>query len=151
MDTAGHWPAYYLPQAGIPLVRGWFRQEDFPQNAILYGKFGPRAYMQWLRALGVRYVVLANAPPDYSSEAETDLLQSGRLPFQVVYLDRGVTIYEVPSPRPIITGPGPASVVSMRETGMTVRVGEPGVYRIAVRSSRTGTRRAAASRQGKTG
>jgi len=135
VDTAGHWPAYYLPQAGIPLVRGWFRQEDFPQNAILYGKFGPRAYMHWLRALGVRYVVLANAPPDYSSEAESDLLESGRLPFPVVYLDHGVTIYEVPSPRPIITGPGPASVVSMRETGLTVRVGEPGVYRIAVRSS----------------
>jgi hypothetical protein len=135
VDTAGHWPAYYLPQAAIPLVRGWFRQEDFPQNAILYGKFGPRAYMRWLRSLGVRYVVLANAPPDYSSEAESDLLQKGRLPFPIVYLDRGVTIYEVPSPRPIITGPGPARVVAMRETGLTVRVGKPGVYRIAVRST----------------
>jgi hypothetical protein len=135
VDTGGHWPAYYLPQAGIPLVRGWFRQEDFPQNALLYGKFGPSAYMRWLRSLGVRYVVLANAPPDYSSEAETDLLQSGRLPFPVVYFDRGVTIYEVPSPRPIITGPGPASVVAMRETGLTVRVGAPGTYRVAVRST----------------
>jgi hypothetical protein len=133
VDTAGHWPAYYLPQAGIPLVRGWFRQEDFPQNALLYGKFGPSAYMRWLRSLGVRYVVLANAPTDYSSEAERDLLQSGRLPLQIVHLDRGVTIYEVPDPRPLITGPGPASVVAMRESGMTVRVGAPGVYRIVVR------------------
>ena len=41
VDTSGHWPAYYLPQAGIPLVRGWFRQDDFPQNAILYGHVRP--------------------------------------------------------------------------------------------------------------
>jgi len=135
VDTAGHWPANYLPQAGIPLVRGWFRQEDFPQNAILYGKFGPAAYMHWLRSLGVRYVVLPGAPTDYSSEAEKDLLESGRLPLQIVHLDRGVTIYEVPSPRRLITGPGAARVLAMRESGMTVRVGEPGVYRIAVRSS----------------
>ena len=135
VDTGGHWPAYYLPLAGIPLVRGWFRQEDFPQNALLYGRFGPKAYMAWLRSLGVRYVVLTDAPPDYSSEAESDLLTSGRLPLWTVYADRMVTIFEVPSPRPIVTGPGPASVVAMREAGMTVRVGKPGVYRIAVRSS----------------
>jgi hypothetical protein len=135
VDTGGHWPADYLPRAGIPLVRGWWRQGDFPQNAILYGKFGPRAYMAWLRSLGVRYVVLANAPPDYSAEAETDLLKSGRLPLQIVYLDHGVTIYDVPSPRSIVTGPGSARIVSMRESAMTVRVDQAGLYRIAVRSS----------------
>jgi len=43
VDTSGHWPAYYLPKAGIPLARGWFRQHDFPQNALLYGRFGPKA------------------------------------------------------------------------------------------------------------
>ncbi len=30
VDTAGHWAAVHLPEAGIPLVRGWFRQDDFP-------------------------------------------------------------------------------------------------------------------------
>jgi hypothetical protein len=135
VDTAGHWPADYLPLADIPIVRGWYRQSDFPQNAILYGKFGPTAYMHWLRSLGVRYVVLTDAPPDYSAEAETDLLRSGRLPLQAVYVDRGVTIYEVPSPRGIVTGPARARVVAMRETGMTVHVASAGIYRIAVRSS----------------
>jgi hypothetical protein len=136
VDTGGHWPAYYLPRADIPLVRGWWRQGDFPQNALLYGKFGPRAYMHWLRSLGVRYVVLANAPPDYSSEAEMDLLKSGRAPLRAVYFDRNVTIYEVPSPRAIMTGPAPAHIVAMRESSMSVWVAGPGVYRIAVRSSR---------------
>src|SRR5438093_1549196 len=32
VDTAGHWPAVYLARAGIPIARGWFRQDDFPQN-----------------------------------------------------------------------------------------------------------------------
>ena len=36
VDTAEHWPAAYLPDAGIPIVRGWYRQSDFPQNELLY-------------------------------------------------------------------------------------------------------------------
>ena len=34
--TTGHWEAYYLPRHGIPIARGWFRQDDWPQNAALY-------------------------------------------------------------------------------------------------------------------
>ncbi len=133
VDTSNHWPAYYLPLAGIPLARGWYRQDDFPQNSILYGNFGPRAYLNWLRGLGVGYVVLAKAPPDYSSEAERDLLESGRLALPIVFATPTLTIFAVPSPRPIATGPGPSRIVSMREDGLTVRIGTPGVYRIAVR------------------
>src|SRR5262249_42507951 len=36
VDTAEHWDADYLPAAGIPIVRGWYRQNDFPQNELLY-------------------------------------------------------------------------------------------------------------------
>ena len=45
----------------------------YAQNALLYGHLGAEAYLAWLRGLGVRYVVLANAPPDYSAEAESRL------------------------------------------------------------------------------
>ena len=38
VGTSDHWEAVYLPQAGIPIVRGWFRQNDFPQNELLYDK-----------------------------------------------------------------------------------------------------------------
>ena len=133
VDTSNHWAAYYLPKSGIPLVRGWFRQDDFPQNGILYGPFGPKAYLAWLRSLGVRYVVLANAPPDYSAEAESDLLQSGRLALPIVLATRTLTVFAVPSPRPIVTGPGSARIVALREAGLTVSVGKPGTYRIAIR------------------
>jgi hypothetical protein len=133
VDTSNHWAAYYLPKSGIPLVRGWFRQDDFPQNGILYGPFGPKAYLAWLRSLGVRYVVLANAPPDYSAEAESDLLQSGRLALPIVLATPTLTVFAVPSPRPIVTGPGSARIVALREAGLTVSVARPGTYRIAIR------------------
>ncbi len=80
VDTAGHWDAVYLPRAGIPLARGWFRQNDYPQNRLLYNDdgFGRSAYLRWLRSLGVRYVVLTDAPPDYSARDEAKLLKSGK-------------------------------------------------------------------------
>ena len=34
--TTGKWEAYHLPRHGVPLARGWFRQDDWPQNAPLY-------------------------------------------------------------------------------------------------------------------
>jgi hypothetical protein len=134
VDTVGHWEAFYLPRSDIPLARGWFRQNDFPQNKVLYDDdLGPKAYLAWLRGLGVRYVVLPNAPPDYSAEAESRLLRSGKLPLRIVFVSRTATIYVVPSPRPIVTGPGFSRVVALREAGMSLRVGKPGVYRIAIR------------------
>ena len=33
--TWGHWDAYYLARH-VPLARGWYRQDDFPQNQVLY-------------------------------------------------------------------------------------------------------------------
>ena len=68
VDTVGHWPAAYLPAAGIPIARGWFRQDDFPRNDILYGDLTRRTYLDWLRSLGVKYVVL---PDDRSTTART--------------------------------------------------------------------------------
>ena len=135
VDTTGHWAAVYLPEAGIPLVRGWYRQADFPGNAILYGRFGPRAYRRWLRSLGVGYVVRTDAPPDYSAAAEDELLRSGRSGLPVVFRSAHETIYAVPRPRPLVTGPGPARVTALGETDMHVAVGAPGTYRLAVRYS----------------
>ena len=137
VDTAGHWDAVYLPRAGIPLARGWFRQNDYPQNRLLYSDdgLGRSAYLRWLRALGVRYVVLTDAPPDYSARDEAKLLKSGKSGLTRVLRTPHVTIYAVPSPRPLITGPGPASVVSLTESQVTVRAAEAGTYRLAIRYS----------------
>jgi hypothetical protein len=131
VDTAGHWPAEYLPSAGIPIVRGWFRQDDFPQNSLLYGKPGRAAYLRWLRSLGVRYVVLPDASLDYSARNEARLLSSGRSGLPVVYRSAHTTVFAVPSPTPLVTGPGQAKVLALEHARLVVKVGAPGSYRVA--------------------
>ena len=78
VDTPTHSAAVYLAGADIPMARGWYRQDDFPQNEVLYDKLGAKGYLHWLRALGVRFVVLAHGTTDYSSRREAKLVRSGR-------------------------------------------------------------------------
>jgi hypothetical protein len=135
VDTAGHWDAVYLPRAGIPLARGWFRQDDFPANKLLYDDLRPSAYVQWLRGLAVRYVVLTDAPPDYSARGEARLLRSGRAGLAVAYRSPHVTVFAVPHPRPLVTGPGQARVLRLTQTRLVVETARGGRYRLAVRWS----------------
>jgi hypothetical protein len=137
VDTAGHWDAVYLPRAGVPLARGWFRQNDFPQNRVLYDDDGLMrgAYLDWLRSLGIRYVVLTDSAPDYSARAEAKLLRSGRSHLVPVWRSGHITIYEVPASRPLITGAGTARIVELTQTQVTARVSAPGTYRLAIRYS----------------
>ena len=135
VDTSGHWPAVYLADARIPLARGWFRQDDFPQNKVLYSKLGPKTYLAWLRGLGVRYVVLSSAPPDYSARAEAALVTSGRAGLNPVFFTSKLTIYAVPKPRSIVTGPAKPKVVMLTQERIGVAVHRGGDYRIAVRYS----------------
>lgn len=137
VDTAGHWDAVYLPRAGVPLARGWFRQNDFPQNKLLYSDdaLSRRGYLAWLRSLGVRFVVLPDAPLDYSARREAQLLRSGGSGLAPVLRTTHLTIFEVPSPRSLITGPSPARVAALTETRVTVAVAAAGTYRLAIRYS----------------
>jgi hypothetical protein len=135
VDTVGHWEALHLPRAGIPIARGWFRQDDFPQNRVLYGAMGERRFLAWLKRLSVRYVVLADAPTDYSARAEAKLLRSGRLPLTVVMQTRHLTIFEVPDPRPLLTGPGNPRLLELSPDTIRLRLDHPGTYRLAVRYS----------------
>ena len=130
VDTAGHWPADFLAQAGIPLARGWFRQEDFPQNRVLYAPFGPAAYVAWLRRMSVQFVVLTSAQPDYSARAEARLLRSGRSTLRVVLRTANVTVFAVPSPRPLISPPG--RVLKLGYASMRLAVPRRGTYTLGV-------------------
>src|SRR5258708_1161297 len=60
VDTADHWAAESLPAAGIPIVRGWYRQSDFPQNQLLYEDepIGATAYRALLLRVRARYLLL---------------------------------------------------------------------------------------------
>jgi hypothetical protein len=125
VDTSAHWPAYYLPKAGIPIVRGWFRQEDFPTNAILYRRFTAAEYVAWLHSLGVAYVVLSDAPPDHSSRREAVIVPAT---LRRVFTSPHIAIYAVPHARPITS----ATVLAFGTSSLTVHVARADAYRIAV-------------------
>jgi hypothetical protein len=135
VDTAGHWDAVYLPRAGIPLARGWYRQNDFPQNRLLYNELAKQTYLGWLRSLGVRFVVLTDAPSDYSARAEAELIRSGLSGLRPVFSSEHVTVFAVPRPRPLLTGPGMPLLSSLTQTRIDLRLHRAGSYRLAVRYS----------------
>jgi hypothetical protein len=136
VDTVGHWEADYLPRAGIPIARGWFRQDDFPLNEIFYRPtLSPAVYLRWLHALGVRYVVLTDAPSDYSAHAEEALLRSGRSGLRRVATLRHMRVFAVPSPTRMIMGPGDPTVVRLGSSSVTLRLRRAATYRLAIRFS----------------
>jgi len=136
VDTSQHWPALYLARANIPLVRGWFRQDDRPIAGLLYRReYTPQQYVAWLRRLGVQYVVLTNSPPDFSSRREDKLIRSGETGLRRVFTSREVSIYAVPRPQTIVTGPGRPTVLALRESRLSLHVSRPGTYEVAIRWS----------------
>lgn len=135
VDTEHHWAAAYLPLVGIPLARGWFRQDDFPQNETLYAPLTPDGYRRWLQSLGVAYVVLTDVAPDYSARAPAALLRGGHSGLRLAFTSPHLKIFRLPSARPIVTGPGDAQVLAFGRERIVVRVTRPGIYRVAVKSS----------------
>lgn len=134
VDTVGHWEAVYLPGQRIPIVRGWFRQDDFPQNELLYdGRLGAERYRAWLRSMGVAYVVLTDAPVDYSARREAELLRSGRSGLHIVMTTPHAEIFAVPHPHGIVTGAPGAHVVALNPASMTLALPRAGRYRVAIR------------------
>jgi hypothetical protein len=135
VDTTDHWPALYLARAGIPLARGWFRQDDHPVAMLLYRRFTGAEYVTWLRRLGVAYVLLTGAPPDHSSLREAKLIRRGDIGLKRVFASRYVSIYAVPRPHSIVTGPGRPTVLALRESHLLLRLSRAGTYGVAVRWS----------------
>ena len=131
LDTVGHWEAVYLPEAGFPITRGWYRQDDFPENEILYSDdLSRRSYVSWLHERGIRYVLVPGGRLDYSSERESTVARS--LPFVAKRGD--VLIYEAPRAQPIAPG---ADVLRMTHERVTVRVPRAGRYALKIRGHET--------------
>jgi hypothetical protein len=136
--TRGHWEAYYMAKHGIPLARGWYRQDDFPQNGPLYSdNLTPAAYRRWLRSLGVHYVLLSDADLDYSAIHEAALLRSGTSGLVPVARAHHWTMFGLPHPTPLVTPPAGAwaRLVSLAQGRVDLWTSAPGRYLVRVRSS----------------
>ncbi|MGZ4430655.1 MAG: hypothetical protein ACXVYV_03310 [Gaiellales bacterium] len=137
VSTSSHWDAYYLARAGVPLARGWYRQDDFPQNAALYDDLTAASFQRWLRSMGVRYVLLPDAPLDYSSTAEARLLRSGRSGLVEVGHTHHWRFFELPDATPIVTAPAGrrAELISLSTERVWIWVSGPGRYAVRLRYS----------------
>src|SRR5215211_534439 len=135
VPTFGHWEAYWIPRAGLPLARGWYRQLDIAQNPELYRTpLAPTAYRRWLRKLGVRYVLLPRARlGPLGAEREAALLRSGAAGLRPVRRLPDWTIYELPRPSPLLTGPAHARLLRFGHEGIAGRVDAAGTYKLRVR------------------
>jgi hypothetical protein len=135
--TESHWEAYWLPRAGIPIVRGWYRQTDRVRNEVLYEQGAtPGQYRQWLDRNAVRYVVLPGGRLDvYTGARETRLVRDPDAGLVPVMRAGGFTVYEVPRPSGLMTGAGQARVTQLDHRRVSASVAAPGRYELRLRWS----------------
>jgi hypothetical protein len=141
VPTAAHWEAYWIPRAGYALARGWYRQVDMTDNAVLYTpRLGASAYERWLRANAVEYVLLPKTELDpVGGPSEARVLLSRPKGLELVYRDREWTIYRLRRPTPLLTGPGPSHILAFDHTTIRGAVSEPGSYLLRVHFTDTWT------------
>lgn len=130
VPTAAHWEAYWIPKAGFPLARGWYRQLDEVTNPALYSKqLDGVSYRRWLRSAAVDYVLLPSTALDWDGATrEAAILRSSRSGLQVVFRSTNWTIYRLPRPTPLLTGPAPARITAFGHTTISGTVSSPGRY-----------------------
>ena len=131
VPTAEHWEALYIPKAGIPLERGWYRQLDEVDNPILYSKqLDPATYRAWLHSAAIRYVLLARtAPLDWDGgPQEARVVRSHAAGLTLVFQSKNWSIYELPHATPLLTGTDHPIVTSFGHTVIRGRVFAAGHY-----------------------
>lgn len=130
VPTASHWEAYWVPKAGFALARGWYRQLDVVDNPALYAKhLDAGSYRRWLRESAVEYVLLASTPLDWEGgPQEARVLRSAGSGLDVVYRSKDWTIYRLPRPTPLLSGPGTAVVSDFGHSVIRGSVSKPGRY-----------------------
>jgi hypothetical protein len=99
-------------------------------NPVLYSQeLDPVAYRSWLREQAVEYVLLPSTrlDPD-GGPREARVLRSPDSGLSLAYRDRRWTVYRLPHPSPLITGPAPARVDEFGHTRIIGTVSRPGRY-----------------------
>jgi hypothetical protein len=133
VPTADHWEAYWLPKAGFALARGWYRQLDIAQNPLFYEEpLRAHDYRDWLRSMGVRFVLLPDVQLGrYGEEREGELLRSGRSGLRLAYSTDDWRIYELPGAEGVLSGG--ARVTELGHERIAGAAGDLGLHELAVR------------------
>jgi len=129
--TRGHWEAAYVAPH-YPIARGWERQTDIQDNAVLYHPLTAASYRAWLDQQAIGLVAVPAAPTDRGGAAERALLQNPPSYLSVVYRDADWTVYRVADPTPIVSG---ATLEAFGTSSVTLRFDQPGTATVRVHSS----------------
>jgi hypothetical protein len=78
---------------------------------------------------------MTDLPTDYSARAEARLVRSGRSGLRELRQVGHVTVFSVPHPRPIVTGPATATILHLGDSDLVVSLAAAGSYHVAVRWS----------------
>ena len=137
VPTAAHWEAYWIPRAGLPLARGFYRQLEIVDYPTLYrGHLTAAVYRAWLAETGVKYVLLPATELDPQvSGGEARVLRSGVAGLKPVFTGRTGTIYAVPHASALITGPGPSRVTALGHQSVAGWARRAGRYTLRIRYS----------------
>jgi hypothetical protein len=128
--TGAHWEAYHLPKAGIPVLRGWYRQLDVVRNDVLYDSSAqPADYVAWLHDNAVRYVVLPDVRLDpHTGDREAALVRHPSTGLTPVLRTEDVVIYEVPHATELLTGVADARITRLTHDEVHGSVDAAGPY-----------------------
>jgi len=128
--TDSHWDAAILG-THFALARGWERQIDTRFDSLFYepGLTGS-SYERWLDENGVRFVVLSDAPLDFSSVQEGALVARGLSFLRLVFRSANWRIYEVRDARPLASGPG--ELTSLSGAGFTLLARHRGQFLVRI-------------------
>ena len=126
--TRSHFEAYEVARQW-PLARGWQRQLDIERNRLFYGGvLNDLTYATWLSENGVRYVALPDAPLDFSSRREKELIEADPPYLRKRWASEHWRVYEVTLPHPLLIEDDDADIrlTSLRSDEFTLDVREPG-------------------------
>ncbi len=132
VPTAAHWEAYWLPRAGVPLARGWFRQLDPP--SLYDGRLRPATYLRWLRDTGTGFVLRPHTRLDQTGgPVEARVVGEIAPQLRPVFDGGGVTVYALRRPSPILSGAPGDRITQLGHTAIAGVTARGGAHLLRVR------------------
>lgn len=132
--TRNRWEAVFVADR-YPLARGWLRQaesDDF--DTFTDGNLTAQGYRDWLDTHGVAFVAVSRgAEPDYLSEDEIELIDSGLSYLTPAWSNSDWDLYAVTDPAPLAERP--ARMTELSHDGFVVESDSSGAFDVQVRWS----------------
>jgi hypothetical protein len=132
--TRNHWEGVYVGEHFM-IARGWERQLDQKYAKLFYGTvITPRNYRHYLSHSGVQYVAVSDAPSDFASKSESDLLRKAPPSYlKPIWSNEHWKLFAIQHATPLLSGPG--RLVSQSPDTFSILARRPGRFTVKLRHS----------------